>query len=127
MKAFIAKNKYMSDGSRDYLIIASTKKEALETFEQYADGFGWNYLKKDFIEVGINEIDFGNLMILPHLEKHYSFGECFEFQIIVKTDYPKDHYIYHDRQVISQDDKTIKGLIKLFKNEYSSFFKKAFK
>lgn len=117
----------MSNGSRDYLIISSTKKEALETFEQYAYGFGWSYLKKDFIEVGIKEINFGNLKILPHLEKHYSFAECFEFEIIIKTDYPKDHYIYHDRQVISQDEKTIKELIKLFKNEYSSFFQKAFK
>ena len=50
MKAFIAKNKYTSNGSRDYLIISSTKREALVTFEQYSDGFGWNYLKKDFIQ-----------------------------------------------------------------------------
>ncbi|MBN2769034.1 MAG: hypothetical protein JXQ68_08005 [Campylobacterales bacterium] len=118
MKAYIAKNKWREE--KNYLVIAATKKEALAFFASYIGGFGFNYLKKDFNEVKIKQMDLGSISIFPPNLESYGLSECFTFNLQVKT----DPYIYYEEQLISDDEATTKGLIKLFKNEYADFFKK---
>lgn len=127
MKAFIAKNKHYKGHSseRDYLIIASTKKAALEAFVYRVSDWGYNYLQKDVKEVDILEIEYRSLTIVPgNLEKFkMPISDCFDIDVLVRVDYGA--FVIKNR-IISEDEKTTKELIKLFKNEYPSFFKDHF-
>ncbi len=119
MKAFLAQNKYRRlQEEKDYLIIATTKKEALNTFISYNGDFQYSaYLKKDFIEVEIETLTISSLDITPK-NINYGLASCYEFGIHIKF---KPHAQYNE-QLISEDDKTIKELVKIFKEENSNFF-----
>lgn len=120
MKAFIVKRKYsVRTGEKDYLVISSTKKEALKAFEEQVDEFNpYTYLKKDVEEVNILSIEYSSMTIIPKNMENYGLSSCFNFDIFVKTDYEK----YYENKIISEDEKTVKELIRLFKEEYKKFF-----
>jgi hypothetical protein len=124
MKAFLAQNKYKSlRDEKDLLVIASTKKEALNTIDSHIDGFQYSaFLKKDFIEVEIERFDIHSLDLIPKNLKDYGLASCFEFHISVKI----KPYAPYNKILISEDDNTVKELVKMFKEENADFFKNEF-
>lgn len=124
MKAFIAQNKYdyLRD-EHDYLIISSSKKEALKHFEQFIGGFEYSrYFKKDFKEVDIKELSIYSMQMVPRNLKEYGLADCINFGIDIKliTRLP-----YEDL-LISEDDKTTKALIKIFKEQHKDVLHELF-
>lgn len=124
MKAFVAKNKYFKGHSseKDLLIIASTKKAALEAFEHQVSEWGWEYLKKDVVEVDILDMKLWSITFTPYNKEKSGMplSECFDFDIFVRVSNG------YDKRIISEDEKTTKELIKLFKDKHSNFLKEHF-
>ena len=122
MKAFVAKRKNTNSRDNDCIVIAASKKEAQSTFEEKVEDFGYLYLKKDFLEVNLLELNFWSINLIPRLEGEYSFNECIEFDIHLKTDYEFDNYIEKKNRLVSEGEKTTNALIKLAKEKYPNFF-----
>jgi hypothetical protein len=116
MKAFIAQNKYKSlRDEHDYLIVSSSKKEALNLFEQFIGGFEYSrYYKKDFKEVEIKEFSIYSMEIIPRNLENYALSDCFNFSIDIKL----ITYHPHAQLLISEDDRTTKELVKMFKQQH---------
>ncbi|MFA6887678.1 MAG: hypothetical protein WCQ65_12015 [Fermentimonas sp.] len=128
MKAFIAQNKYIKNGSSDYLVVASSKKAAFEVLLSQVREWGYNYLKKDVIEVTMTEFEPRSITIMPSENDvlEYPLSDYFDFDIYIRVDHPRFIHIQPENKIFAKDEKTTKELIKLFKNEYPSFFKKHF-
>ena len=119
MKAFIIKHKNNTYGEKNWLMLATSKKAALQDFQENIQPFCvYGYLKKNVVEVHIQSIDYLSLTLIPKNHKKYRLSDCFEFQIQVNTDYVK----FYENMTISEDDKTTKELLKMFKTQHNDFY-----
>ena len=112
MKVFLAKNKFQHGrNEHDYLIVAKTKKEAIERFNELKEYSFKTYLLKDFKEVETKDFGVFGLEIYPR--KDQSITDSLEFSLSIYF----NEYIEYNTYFIVETSTTYRALIKIFKDQ----------